>query len=845
LAGDGLILPEIVVAKLRLPIDDVLPQLVEALQRNSNAVLQAPTGSGKTTRVAPALLDAGLLRLGRVLIVEPRRLAARAAARRVALERNSRLGDEVGYHVRFDRCAGERTRLLFVTPGVLLRYLQDDPLLDSTGAVLFDEFHERGLESDLALACVRNLQLHVRPEIRLMAISATLDAAAIARYLGDCPVISSSGSLFPVSVHYQPPVKEQELSEAVARSVERLLQQTPGDILVFLPGWSEIRQAQRALETVSTQHDLLVVPLHGDLDADEQDRALLPQAKRKIVLATNVAEASVTVAGITGVVDCGLARQLRFDPAIGLDRLELLPIARASAEQRTGRAGRTQPGICVRLWRELQHRARPEHLEPEIRQVDLSGAVLQLLALGETDVAAFPWYEPPPPEALLRAQELLQLLGATTGGRITEMGKKLARLPVTPRLGRLLLEAGRFGEVRRGALAAALLTERDPFPPARQRRSTPSRSDLLDRIEMIEEFENTGQGQARTGLVRPILRVRDQLVRSVQAKEWNQQTSAEAEPLLRALLAAYPDRLARRREAGSTRGVMVGGRGVRLGAGSGVTEGELFLCLDVDAGEGECWVRMASAVERAWLPAERIRSETSLTFNPKTERVEATRREMYFDLMLGESLLPTPTGPEVERMLLEAATEHLVPWTLATDESVSSLLVRIAWLREQMPELCLPAVDVAAWRDALTEIVAGCSSFTQLRRADWRQWIMQRLDHRQRTALEREAPERLTVPTGSSIRLQYEPGRPPVLAVKLQELFGLRDTPRLAGGRIKVILHLLAPNGRPQQITDDLASFWINTYPQVRKDLRARYPKHPWPENPLSATPQRGPKRRG
>jgi len=825
-----------------LPIDTVLPELLAALQRHPSAVVRAPTGSGKTTRVAPALLDATH---GKVILVEPRRLAARAAARRIAFERSGRVGDEVGYHVRFDRCSGKATRLLIVTPGILLRYLHDDPFLESAQTVIFDEFHERGLESDLALGLVRHVQTQVRPELRILAMSATLDASAVSHYLDDAPVVTAEGRLFPVQIIQKGRPESQALSEAVGRAVEELLAGTSGDILVFLPGWSEIREAARQLERIAKLENLLIVALHGDLPAEEQDRALLPQAQRKIVLATNVAETSVTVEGVTGVVDSGLARQLRYDPALGLDRLELLPISRASADQRAGRAGRTQPGVCIRLWSELQQQARAAQTEPEIHRVDLTGAVLQLLALGERDLSSFPWLEAPRQAALDQSLQLLGRLSAVTNGNLTETGNTLARLPAPPRLGRLLIEGHRFGVVRSAAMAAALLTERDPFVrPAGSKRSS---SDLLERIEALTEFERAGNDRSNLGTIHRgaasyLFRVRDQLTRSIEEElgPVDPMQGDAHERLLRALIAAFPDRVARRREPGSNRGVMVGGRGVRLADAASVGDSELFLCLDVDAGEGESWVRQATPIRRDWLPLGQVVTKAELAFDFTTERVAARQVTRFEDLVLDETPMHLPANAEVERVLIDAAAARLDRVLPADDSVAGSLLSRVRWLRGFMPELGLPAFDSAELAEMLPWLGSGCKSFADLRKADWLGMLQSKLTRQQLHTVDREAPERLEAPSGNKIALKYEQGRPPVLAVRIQELFGWTETPRLAAGRVKVLLHLLAPNFRPQQVTDDLASFWKYTYPQVRKDLRARYPKHAWPEDPLTAEARRG-----
>jgi ATP-dependent helicase HrpB len=844
---------------LPLPIDPVLPELVAALQLQPCAVVRAPTGAGKTTRVPPALLDAGLAGRGRILLLEPRRLAARAAARRMAAERGGRLGEEVGYHVRFDRCAGPHTRILAVTPGILLRILQDDPFVESAGAVLFDEFHERSLESDLALGMVRLVQQTVRPQLRVVVMSATLAVEPVAAYLGGCPVVTGEGRLHPVEIHYEPRPESLPWPAAVARAVGRLLDRLDGDLLVFLPGLYEIRQAARQLEPLARERGLAVVPLYGDLPAEQQDAALLPQDRRKVVLATNVAETSVTVEGVAGVVDTGLARTLVFDPGVGLDRLKLTPISRSSADQRSGRAGRTRPGVCVRLWSEAAQRGRPEQTEPEIRRVDLAGAVLQLLAMGEADVLRFPWLEPPREATVLQAQALLRRLGAFDDQGVTDLGRVLARLPVQPRVGRLLVEGKRWGQPGRVALAAALLSERDPFLRGLDRSLDVGRSatpsDVLDRVEALEQYERHGRaatplGALNRGAAHYVLRARDKLVRALrQSRNLPRAAAAEGvladEAVLRALLAAFPDRVARRREPGSRRGVMVGGRGVRLAPSSGVTEPELFVCIAVDAGQGETLVRQASAVQRDWLPAHQVSASVEVAFDPDAERVVARRRLRFDDLVLEETPAALPDGEQVARVLAEAAAANLGR-VLPPDDSPAGLYrTRVRCLCAWMPELGLPAFGEGELRELLSWLCHGCRSFADLRGADWLHVLQGQLTHAQRQAVEGEAPERLTVPSGSRLALRYEIGRPPVLAVRIQEVFGLRETPRVAGGRVPVLLHLLAPNHRPQQVTDDLASFWATTYPQVRKELRARYPKHAWPEDPWTAVPERRPRRKG
>jgi ATP-dependent helicase HrpB len=739
-----------------------------------------------------------------------------------------------------------------MTPGILLRMLQDDPFLESVGIIVFDEFHERALDNDLALGMIRLLQTTVRPELRIVVMSATLATDRVSSYLGNCPIVTSEGRLHPVEILYEPRSLQQPWPVAAARGVERMLDGTDGDILCFLPGMQEIRQTARELDNLA---NVLVLPLHGDLSAEEQDRALSPQSQRRVVLATNVAETSVTVEGVTAVVDTGLARMQTFDASVGMDRLDLAPIAKDAADQRAGRAGRTRPGVCVRLWSEASHAQRAAQTLPEIARVDLTGAVLQLLRLGETDIRRFPWLEPPREEAVEQALHLLRRLGAMEGNTLSDLGRSMARLPVHPRLARLLIEGERFGHAPRVALAAALLSERDPF--TRGQSSTPrkrragSYSDVLDRVEALEAFEGGGVtifavGSLYEPAARFLLRARDQLLRTLKQESLSPSpplpySSSADDAILRALLAAFPDRVARRRDADPGKGLMVGGVGVRLAPWCGVSASELFLCIDVDADPKETLVRQASSIEREWLP---VATRNELFFDESNERMAARKRVYYEDLLIEEDDAALPKSEEASRLLAEAARTRLPRVLPADDSAAGSFLLRMRCLREWMPELALPAFNDDELGELLPWACANCRSFAEVRRADWLGLLQGKLTPAQVQAVEREAPERLQVPSGNRLTLKYELGRPPVLAVRIQEVFGLADTPRIAGGRMRVLLHLLAPNYRPQQVTDDLASFWKNTYTQVRKELRARYPKHAWPEDPWNAQAEKRPRRK-
>jgi len=850
-----------------LPIDSVIPEILEALKHSPSIVLQAPTGAGKTTRVPPALLDAGFAKSGQILLLEPRRLAARAAARRMAFERGVPLGEEVGYQVRFDQRCSPQTRLLAITDGILLRRLQDDPFLESVSVILFDEFHERSLNLDLTLAMAQRVQQTVRPDLKLIVMSATLTAGPVAKYLGNCPIIDSEGRLHPVEIRYRPAMTTQPMVDQVVSAVDDLLQSTPGDLLVFLPGVREIQQASDRLAGLAEQARAVVLPLYGDLSPEQQDRVLSPQPQRKIVLATNVAETSVTIDGITGVVDTGQVRQTQFDPGSGLDRLVLTKISQASSDQRAGRAGRTQLGVCLRLWLEREQRGLAAETEPEIRRVDLAGPVLELLCWGESDLIAFPWFEAPRPEAITQAVALLTSLGAIEQGQPTDLGRQMAQLPVHPRLARLLIEGQRRGVADRAAWMAALLTERDPFERAEYSRRPGSLgpthysfSDVLDRVQALEEFAAHGRadtpaGRLHTGAARFLQQAQQQLFRlvntegHVSAKHRSERTPPKPgwkrdEAVLKALLAAFPDRVARRREPLNRKGVMVGGRGVRLADSSLVLQPDLFLCVDTDAGQGEIFVRQASGIEKGWLPAEHIDVTTDVVFDPAQEKIVAHRRSRYFDLILDESVTTPPPNINVGEILAITAQKNLdraVPWN---DPEVNSFLTRVRCLKNWLPDCDLPVFDDVMLQDLLPGLCSGCRSFADLHRAPWGAALRTCLTYQQQQFLDREAPERIRVPSGSQIVVHYEADRPPTLAVRIQELFGLPETPRVGAGKVPIVLHLLGPNYRPQQITDDLKSFWNNTYPEVRKELKRRYPKHAWPEEPWTAQPERKPGRK-
>ncbi len=809
----------------------------------------------------------------------------------MAEEGGWRLGGKVGYHIRFDRRAGPETRILVVTEGVLVRMLQRDPFLEEVGAVVFDEFHERNLQSDLALAMTRRVQAEAREDLRLVVMSATLEPEPIAAYLGGCEIVESEGRLYPVETRYLERAGKRPLEAVVAAGVRQVLAESAGDVLAFLPGVGEIRRTARLLEPDAAGGRLRVLSLYGDLPAAQQDAVLRRGDRRKVVLATNVAETSITIDGVGAVVDSGLVRELRFDPSHGLDRLETVRVSRASADQRAGRAGRQGPGLCLRLWTEHDDLSLAATTTPEIRRLDLAAPALQLLAWGENELDRFGWFEPPEPAALGRALDLLTDLGALdprgltrlglTRRGLTRLGRVMAALPVHPRLARLLIAGRQGGQLERAALAAALRSERDVvLRSAGQRPVTGAAgpSDLLDRLDALQRFAATGYsetalGPVHRGRAHHVLRVGRQLARLTdRARQAGRRQaggshgSSPDETVLRALLAAYPDRVAKRREPGSRRGVMVGGRGVLLAEESCVRRGDLFLCLDLDSKGREALVRQASAIEAAWLPAEQVTTAVEAVFDQARERVAGRRRDRYRDLVIAEEECDPALCPggreQVEGILIAAASERLERALRLDDREVAAFLARVrslaAWRLEATgaplarleatgappARLDLPSFEADDLRRLLPQLAAGKRSFAELRRAPLLDVLRGALTFQQQRTLDRLAPECLKVPSGSRVRLRYEPGQPPVLAVRIQEMFGLEQTPAVAGGRVPVLLHLLAPNMRPQQVTRDLASFWRNTYPQVRKELRARYSKHAWPEDPLAAEARKRPGRR-
>ncbi|MFK8113303.1 MAG: ATP-dependent helicase HrpB [Rubripirellula sp.] len=817
-----------------------MPDIIAGVRQSVPIVLKAPPGAGKTTEVPPALLNSDAVGNGKVLLIQPRRLAARAAASRLAHLMGVKLGQDVGYHVRFDKRVCETTRLIAMTTGILLRRLQQDPLLEDVSCVLLDEFHERSLEVDLALGMLERVRTTFRPELKLVVMSATLDPEPILEFFGDAKAVSTEGRAFPVAIHHTPAVSREPTEQQVASVLPQVLSATDGDVLVFLPGVGEIRRTGRKIESMRLGADHVVHELYGDLPPKQQDAVLAPSRLRKIILATNVAETSITIPGVTGVIDSGLARVMRFDAQVGLPKLQLEPISQASAEQRAGRAGRTRPGSCYRLWPQAAHRGRREVDTPEIQRCDFSDALLTLLGWGERDVFDFPWLTPPPEAAVENADKLLRRLGAIgETGVLNDVGQAMLKMPLHPRLARFMVESARLGIGRDASIVASLLTERDPFRGESSRAASLAQSgcDVTDRLDRLNRFYAGDRSAVHHPVAaEQIKRVADQIHRTLPKESDGSQEPSEEGRLRRALLAAYPDRVARRRDqSGRDRGVMVGGRGVRLDGRSGARSGDLFLCIDVDAKGTEAKVRCASAIEEAWLDQRLIRDVDEPFFHPTMKSVVARRRRYFDDLLLSESPIECKLGEQVAELLFKEARPVFSSLLPSNDSNVQQFIDRVQFLSEHAPELNLPPLDEGTMEEVLLSLCRRCRSFTELKSSPWLDQLKGHYDYQQSQLIEKHAPSRMTVPSGNSVSVQYSRGKSPVISVRIQELFGWSETPRVAMGRVAVQLHLLGPNRRPQQITDDLANFWKDTYLHVRKELRGRYPKHHWPENPVTA----------
>jgi ATP-dependent helicase HrpB len=837
----------------RLPVTAVLDEVADALAGPGSAVLVAPPGAGKTTGVPLSLLDAGWRGDGRILVLEPRRLAARASAERMAhLVGDDRVGETVGYRVRGDTRVSARTRIEVVTEGVLPRMLASDPALEGVAAVLFDEFHERSLPADLGLALTLHARRLFRPDLRLLVMSATLDAAPVARLLGDAPVVRSEGRTHPVETRFLDRPADGWIEPHVVRAVRGILPETEGDVLVFLPGAAEIRRTADGLDEAGLPRGVQVHTLHGSLTRADQDRALAPapDGERKIVLASAIAETSLTIEGVRIVVDSGLMRGPRFDPGTGMTRLETVRVTRDSADQRRGRAGRVAPGVCLRLWTRGEDRGLVPARVPEIRGADLAPVALELAAFGAApDELA--WLDPPPEGAWNQARELLRELDVLgRDGTLTRHGRRVAEIGVHPRLGHLLVQGRAEGRGPVACRIAALLQDRDVL----RGEGGPPPADLRLRLEALLAVERGRAPRAGPGF-RPhrggVYRARDEARRLAERLDVHGVPTTEEVAAVGELAAlAYPDRVGLARPGAPGRFLLRNGRGAAVRGTDPLVGADALVAVEVQGGGREARIFQAVPLELEVLEArfgDRVETVEEIDFDDEAGRVVARRVRRLGALVLGEAPLRSPPQERIAAALcagIRGAGLHVLPW----DRDTTQLRERLAFLHHLEPE-GWPATDDAALLATLETWLApyltGMRSLDDLSRVPLGDALLHDVPWPRRARLDDAAPTHLEVPSGSRIRLDYADPAAPVLAVKLQELFGMTETPRIGGGRVPLTVHLLSPARRPVQVTRDLASFWRDTYFDVRKDLRGRYPKHPWPENPLTARPTRRTKRHG
>ncbi|HVX76580.1 MAG TPA: ATP-dependent helicase HrpB [Bradyrhizobium sp.] len=868
-----------------LPIDAVLGELARTLAANNTGVLVAPPGAGKTTRVPLALLDEPWLKGKKIIVLEPRRIAARASAERMAGTLGERVGQTVGYRVRFGSKVSPATRIEVVTEGIFSRQILDDPELFGIAAVLFDEFHERSLDADLGLALARDAQTGLREDLRLLVMSATLDGARVAKLLGDAPVIESEGRAFPVETRYLGRKSDVPLERQMADAITAALRADPGSVLAFLPGAAEIRRTQNLLSERVHGATIEIVPLFGALDASVQDRAIAPAPKghRKVVLATSIAETSLTIEGVRIVVDSGMARIPRYEPDIGLTRLETVRASRAAVDQRRGRAGRTEPGICYRLWDEPQTASLAAYTQPEILSADLSSLVLDLAQWGVSNPATLAFLDPPPLPALKEARGLLRELGALDDdGRITAEGESLRALALPPRLARMIVDSHRFGAGEEAAEIAAILTERglggdsvdlefrlDQFRRDRSQRASSARS-LAQRwalqvaasdargVSTPSPLAGEGRGGGSTTAVfargtptsNPSPQGGGELKRSSRNSRESSGPSDE-EPSTGAMLAfAFPDRIARNRGNGSF--VLANGRGASIEQTSALARAPYLAVAELTGTAAQGRILLAAPITPAEIEtkfADQITTADEISFDRAAMALRARRKRTLHAITLSEAPLALTPSAETARVLADgliAAGLDRLPWSKAAKQWRD----RVMFLRKaegpQSPWPDLSDDALAARReDWLVPALYDKTALKDLSAGDLSDALIALLSWELRARLEREAPTHFEAPTGTALAIDYEAEQGPTIAVRLQELFGLNTHPSIAGGKVPLVLELLSPAHRPVQVTRDLPGFWRGSYAAVRSDLRGRYPRHPWPDDPASALPTRRAKPRG
>lgn len=844
-----------------LPIVEIRDELKVACAAHRRIIIQAPTGSGKSTQIPQYLLDDGSLRDGKVVVLQPRRLATRLLANRVAHERGVKLGEEVGYQIRFEDVSNDYTRIKYETEGILLRQLLSDPEIRDVDAILFDEFHERHLYGDIMLARAVQLQQTTRPDLLILVMSATLDTLPLQEYLSDAKLLTSEGRTYDVDLSYRDkPLhpRHDNVMEAAAEAMEELLRRdVPGDALIFMPGAYEIQKTIQALQQQTRCRECLILPLHGELPPQQQDAAVDTYAQRKIIVSTNVAETSVTIDGIRMVIDSGLARVARFDPHRSINTLWIEKISRASADQRAGRAGRTAPGHCFRLWTEREHGERPLHETPEIRRVDLSEALLNLKAIGLADLDSFPWFEPPDPRTMARAVQLLEDLGAIEAGsgEITALGRKMASFPMHPRYARMLLAAETYQCVRQVALVAALTQGRTILTRRPTKNTRAQRDDVLgeeapsDFFRLMRAWHYAFRNQfdlrrcqtmgVHAQSARQVHRVYESFLRMAKQQGLTvNERAGDDEQLCKCVLAGFADQVAQRRDQSTRNCVVVHGRTGQLSADS-VVEDPLFVAAAIDeiqrGQDGNVELQLATRIESDWLKElfpSAVKSVQHATYDPKQKRVTQTEQLRYHDLVLDTRAGGEPAPDRAAKLLAEEVRRGNLAFN-QWDDQVEQWILRLNNLVSWCPDWELPAIGDEE-RTLLTEqLCLGCVTAKEVRTRPVWPVVKGFLSAQQLQLLQQHAPERLDIGGKRAFRLVYTaPPTPPSLSARIQELFGVKSLPTIAGGRIKPLVHLLAPNQRPVQITQDLANFWREHYPGIRKELKRRYPKHAWPEDP-------------
>lgn len=846
-----------------LLIDQYLSEITSSVKEHGTLVLSAPPGTGKTTRIPPALLDSGVVPNGQVVVLQPRRLAARSIAARIAKERGWRVGEDVGYQIRFDNKTSTMTKIRIVTEGILVRQLQSNPFLEGVGAVVLDEFHERSIHSDLLIAMLREIKTEVRPDLVLIVMSATLDVEPIVRFLGSAHSLVIDGQRFPVEIRYTDDAAQTPLIQRVVRATARVLAELQersvfGHILCFLPGVPEIQRVITALEEMNVSGESVILPLHGRQTPDEQDNALRPTSYRKVIVATNIAETSLTIDGVVAVVDSGWEKTTRYDTRTGIDHLELSRISRAAADQRAGRAARTQPGLVIRCWSKSEQAVLAHFSLPEIRRVDLTSTILEVANWGCTNPEQFGWFDPPSKDSLNRSIRLARLLGAIsqTGTTLTKLGQKIIHLPVHPRIATMLIASKDQGLSQDCSFLAAILSEYPSKPNGISPKSGNFRTqDLIEVAEQVRRESSTWTSRV-THVAQQLLELVNDGVNEGTARPHHRRKdttqSDKHERIRRLVLHGYPDRVAKRRNTIDPHAVMVGGHGLLTSLAPG-TPGDLyFVAVAVQGFSGleprrnDPLVLIACPVAEGWLKEElphTITNESVYEFSRDRGAVICAERTYFLDLCLEERIGPAPVGTATAEILAKEAVANLDE-VVPLAGPVGTFVRRAEWLRLAMPELEFPSV--LQHRRELVSIACGqCRTITELVEIDWLGSIRGCLRHQELVALDFLAPQHYTNAAGRKIVIDYPEINEtttiseipsPCLAVKLQEMFGIRTTPTVGNGRFPLLLHLLAPNGRPVQVTSDLGSFWKTTYMDVRRELRGRYPKHHWPDDPASAS---------